>query len=47
MQDPVLRSQTASEPLSLEQEYQMQQAWLKDEDSEWPDRYPPLLGKSK
>lgn len=35
MQDPVLRRQTGSEPLSLEQEYQMQQKWLTEEDSKW------------
>lgn len=33
MQDPVLRFQTGSEPLSLEQEYAMQQKWLTDKDS--------------
>lgn len=33
MQDPVLRSQTASEPLTLEQEHEMQQAWIRDTDS--------------
>ncbi|XP_064406359.1 N-acetyltransferase 9-like protein [Halichondria panicea] len=31
MQDPVLRELTASEPLTLEQEHQMQQSWMKDE----------------
>ena len=33
MKDPVLRSQTASEPLTLEQEHEMQQTWLRDDDS--------------
>ena len=33
MQDPVLRAQTASEPLTLEQEHDMQQSWLRDDDS--------------
>ena len=33
MQDPVLRSQTASEPLTLEQEHEMQQSWIRDDDS--------------
>ena len=33
MQDPLLRQQTASEPLTLEQEYAMCASWEKDEDS--------------
>ena len=33
MQDPVLRFQTGSEPLSLEEEYGMQRRWLVDKDS--------------
>ena len=35
MQDPVLRSQTASEPLTLQQEYEMQLSWMRDEESEF------------
>ena len=33
MQDPMLLAQTASESLSLEQEYAMQESWMKDDDS--------------
>lgn len=32
MQDPFLQESTASDPLTLEEEYQMQQAWRNDED---------------
>lgn len=32
MKDPVIQEQTASEPLSLEEEYAMQQSWAVDED---------------
>ena len=35
MQDPVLRSQTASEPLTLQQEYEMQLSWMRDDDSKF------------
>ena len=33
MQDPELQEQTASEPLTLEEEYDMQRKWAEDEDS--------------
>jgi hypothetical protein len=33
MQSPELQQLTASEPLTLEQEYEMQQTWLKSNDS--------------
>jgi len=33
MKSPVLREQTASEELSLEEEYDMQQRWHLDQDS--------------
>ena len=36
MQDPVLREQTASEPLTLEQEYEMQLSWMEDKNSNGP-----------
>ena len=34
MQDAELQKLTASEPLTLEQEFEMQQTWLNDDDSE-------------
>jgi hypothetical protein len=33
MKSPELQETTASEPLSLEEEYEMQQTWLNSEDS--------------
>lgn len=33
MKSPELQELTASEPLSLEEEYQMQKRWREDEDS--------------
>lgn len=35
MQDDLLRQQTASERLTLEQEYLMQQEWMKDDNSKF------------
>ncbi|CAO1630812.1 unnamed protein product [Sympodiomycopsis kandeliae] len=32
MQSPILQEQTASEPLSLKEEYEMQNSWWKDDD---------------
>jgi hypothetical protein len=32
MADPALQAATASEPLTLEEEYAMQRTWLEDED---------------
>ncbi|CDW98175.1 hypothetical protein [Sporisorium scitamineum] len=32
MKDPLIQEQTASEPLSLEEEFEMQQSWAVDED---------------
>lgn len=47
MKSEELRHLTASEPLTLEQEYAMQGSWREDEDSEEPPppqspRQPPL-----
>lgn len=35
MESDELRQQTASERLSLDEEYEMQQTWLNDDDSEY------------
>lgn len=35
MTDPELQELTASEPLSIDQEYEMQETWRNDEDSTW------------
>lgn len=35
MADPQIRQQTASEPLNIEEEYDMQRSWHQDNDSEW------------
>ena len=43
MQDPLLRQQTASEPLTLEQEYAMCASWEKDEDSRQGLTLSPVL----
>lgn len=37
MADPKLQQLTASEPLSLDQEYDMQETWRNDEDSKSSD----------
>ena len=36
MTSPTLQTLTASEPLSLEDEYAMQQSWHDDDESAWP-----------
>ena len=33
MKDPIIQKLTASEPLTLEKEYEMQKTWMKDDDS--------------
>ena len=39
LQNPVLQQQTASEPLTIEEEYEMQAKWQVDEDSKWHHHY--------
>lgn len=36
MKSPELQQLTASEPLTLDQEYDMQKSWREDDDSEEP-----------
>ncbi|MCO5553561.1 hypothetical protein L7F22_007084 [Adiantum nelumboides] len=43
MTDPEIRQQTASEPLSLEEEHDMQRSWHLDDDSELLDSKAELL----
>lgn len=39
MKNPFLQEMTASEPLSLEEEYEMQQSWHQDDKSKKKERY--------
>ena len=39
MQSPELLEQTASERLTLDQEYEMQQSWFQDENSKTSDTF--------
>jgi len=43
MASPELLELTASEPLSIEEEYEMQASWAKDEDSTPPLSPTPLM----
>lgn len=44
MSDPVLLKLTASEPLTIDQEYEMQETWRNDEDSMFIIcKYPKLI----
>lgn len=41
MQNPTLRAQTASDPLTVEQEYEMQLSWMRDVDSKSIGEFDP------
>ncbi|KAK9760697.1 hypothetical protein K7432_014998 [Basidiobolus ranarum] len=43
MKSPFLQEMTASEPLSLEEEYEMQRTWHTDDDSKSLDTFQAIL----